>query len=89
MTYFPENIIVETNRVIVFGWEVEMQRDKKLFCLVKKKDERMENVVCINYYIYSLLEVKKSSFRQMRFMLGWGPRLKLNNGLEARPKGYW
>jgi len=24
----------------------------------------------------------------MRFVLGWGTKLKLDNGLEARPMGY-
>ena len=32
---------------------------------------------------------KKFSFRQMRFILGWGPKPKLDDGLDARPKGYW
>ena len=32
---------------------------------------------------------EKSSFWQMRFVLGWGPRSKLHNGLEAQPKSYW
>ena len=31
---------------------------------------------------------KKFSFWQMRFMLGWGPKPKLDDGLEARLKGY-
>ena len=32
--------------------------------------------------------VEKFSFRQMRFVLSWGLRPKLNNRLEARPKNY-
>lgn len=35
-----------------------------------------------------LLGAEKFSFRQMRFVLSWGPRPKLNNRLEARPKDY-
>ena len=32
--------------------------------------------------------VEKFSFWQIRFVLGWGPRSKLDDGLEAWPKGY-
>ena len=35
-----------------------------------------------------VLGVKKILFRQMRFMLGWGPKSKLDNGLQVQPKGY-
>ena len=35
-----------------------------------------------------MLGAEKFSFRQMGFVLGWGPRPKLDNGLKARPKGY-
>ena len=32
--------------------------------------------------------VKKFSFQQIRFILGWRSKPKLNDGLDARPKGY-
>ena len=41
-----------------------------------------------NNHYYILSGAEKSSFQQMRFVLGWGPKPKLDNGLEARPKGY-
>ena len=34
--------------LIVFGLEVEKLRNRKLFCLVGKKNERIKKVVCIN-----------------------------------------
>jgi len=37
---------------------------------------------------YILSGVEKFYFQQMRFMLGWGPKLKLDDELEARPNGY-
>ena len=38
--------------------------------------------------IAKMSRAKKFSFQQMRFMLGWGSKLKLDDGLEARLKGY-
>ena len=32
---------------------------------------------------------KSFSFQQMRFLLGWGPKPKLDDELKVRPKGYW
>ena len=33
---------------MVFGWGVEKWKYKKLFCLVVKKKERIENIICRN-----------------------------------------
>ena len=37
----------------VFDWEDKKQRDKKLFYLVEKKNEMIENIFCINLLTYS------------------------------------
>ena len=39
--------------------------------------------------VSDLSGAKNFSFRQIRFILGWRSKPKLNDGLDVRPKGYW
>ena len=35
------------------------------------------------------VEAKSFSFQQIRFILGWRSKSKLNDELDTWPKGYW
>ena len=53
-----EKILVFSLELMVFGLGVKKQRDEKLFCLIKKKNEMMKNIVCINLLTYPY-QIKK------------------------------
>ena len=38
--------------MIMLDWRVEKLRDRKLFCLVKKKNKRIKIRFCINLFLY-------------------------------------
>ena len=62
--------------------------DNKFFGKIPKFLESFDFLQLLNLSYNDCRGAKKFPFRQMRFMLGWGSKSKLDNGLDAWPKGY-